>query len=44
MWWLKSLFSLISSGARGLVKLGQPQPASNLSRELNSGAPEIMST
>ena len=28
----------------GLVKLGQPVPLSNLSSELNSGSPVIMST
>jgi hypothetical protein len=32
------------AGSIGLVKLGQPQPDSNLSDEANSGSPETMST
>ena len=31
-------------GSRGLVKLGHPVPESNLSRELNRGSPETIST
>jgi hypothetical protein len=36
--------SLTCAGSIGLVKLGQPQPDSNLSAEANSGSPETMST
>jgi len=32
------------SSDSGLVKLGQPQPESNLSAELNRGSPLTMST
>lgn len=32
------------SGTSGLVKLGQPVPESNLSRELKSGSPDTTST
>ena len=36
--------SAIFSGSIGLVKLGQPQPDSNLSDDANSGSPETTST
>src|SRR3546814_8388922 len=36
--------SFTLAGTIGLVKLGQPQPDSNLSEEANSGSPETMST
>jgi hypothetical protein len=36
--------SLTFADTIGLVKLGQPQPESNLSAEANSGSPETMST
>ena len=39
-----SFSSLTLAGSIGLVKLGQPQPDSNLSAEANSGSPETMST
>jgi hypothetical protein len=39
-----SFSSLTFAGSIGLVKLGQPQPDSNLSAEANSGSPETMST
>ena len=42
--WLVSRNSLTWAGSIGLVKLGQPQPDSNLSDEANSGSPETMST
>ena len=32
------------SGARGAVKLGQPQPLSNFLVEANRGSPDTMST
>ena len=36
--------SVTCAGSIGLVKLGQPQPASNLSLDANSGSPDTMST
>jgi hypothetical protein len=42
--WLRSCNSATLAGSIGLVKLGQPQPDSNLSAEANSGSPETMST
>ena len=41
---LLSSFSTIFPGSNGLVKLGQPVPDSNLSREEKSGSLETMST
>jgi hypothetical protein len=41
---LRSVFVFTFRGSSGLVKLGQPVPDSNLSRELNSGSPETTST
>ena len=40
----ESLFSTILSFEIGLVKLGQPVPLSNLSSELKSGSPVMIST
>ena len=42
--WLASRSSLTCAGTIGLVKLGQPQPDSNLSDDANSGSPDTMST
>ena len=42
--WLASGCSSTFSGSSGLVKLGHPQPLSNLSREEKRGSPETMST
>ena len=39
-----SLNSLTLAGSIGFVKLGQPQPDSNLSDEANSGSPDTTST
>ena len=39
-----SVCSTTSALLTGLVKLGQPQPESNLSSELNSGSPDTTST
>jgi hypothetical protein len=39
-----SRISLTLGGSVGLVKLGQPEPESNLSDDANSGSPETMST
>ena len=36
--------SLTLAGSMGRVKLGQPEPESNLSDETNSGSPETTST
>ena len=43
---IESAFEIYTtfSGARGLVKLGNQVPESNLSLELKSGSPETMST
>jgi len=42
--WLPSRSSCTCAASMGFVKLGQPQPDSNLSEEANSGSPETMST
>src|SRR4030067_2758521 len=40
----RSDFSLTLSDISGLVKLGQPEPESNLSSELKSGSPPAVAT
>ena len=40
----RSVLVVTRAGSSGRVKLGQPVPESNLSRELKSGAPETTST
>jgi hypothetical protein len=35
---------LTLAGSMGLVKLGQPDPDSNVSEEANSGSPDTIST
>jgi hypothetical protein len=42
--WLMSRFSTTCSSSSGRVKLGQPQPLSNLSSDENSGSPDTIST
>ena len=37
--WLLSSCCVMASGSTGFVKLGQPQPESNLSAEVKSGSP-----
>ena len=42
--WVPSLRATTEAGSAGLSKLGQPQPESNLSLELNSSRPSTTST